>query len=179
MNDYYFETKRLYFRNWKESDKPVFAEMNADPDVMKYFVNSLNIAQSNAFAERIQKQINEKKYGLWAVELKENKQFIGFIGYNYTDFPSDFTPCIEIGWRLHKAFWDNGYATEGAKACLNYGFNVLNLNEIYSFTSFINKKSQKIMQKIGMKKVKEFNHPNVPDTNVLNRHVLYRIINIK
>jgi ribosomal-protein-alanine N-acetyltransferase len=175
MINYYFETERLYFRDWKETDKPIFAQMNADPNVMKYFVKTLDTQKSNEFVNRIGKQINEKGYGLWAVELKAEKQFIGFIGFNYTDFKSDFTPCIEIGWRLHNDYWLKGYATEGAKGCLNYGFNIIDLNEAYSFTTVSNKGSEKVMQKIGMKKIKEFNHPNIATSHALCKHVLYRI----
>jgi [ribosomal protein S5]-alanine N-acetyltransferase len=175
MIKYYFETERLYFRAWKETDKPIFAQMNANPNVMKYFVKALDARESDAFVHRIEKHINEKGYGLWAVELKEEKQFIGFIGFNYTDFQSDFTPCIEIGWRLHKDYWDQGYATEGAKGCLNYGFNCRGLDEVYSFTTVLNKGSEKVMQKIGMKKIKEFDHPNIEITHVLCKHVLYGI----
>jgi len=171
----YFETERLCFRGWQEEDKPEFALMNADPEVMQYFLRRLDESESNAFVSRIESHFAARGYGLWAVELKQNKEFIGFIGLTCTSFESDFTPCIEIGWRLKKSCWGNGYATEGAGGCLFYGFNTLGLTEIYSFTSVLNKRSERIMQKIGMTKIKEFSHPNVPAANPLNKHVLYRI----
>lgn len=150
--------------------------MNADPEVMRYFLKRLDESESNAFVSRIESHFAERGYGLWAVELKQKKEFIGFIGLTYTSFESDFTPCIEIGWRLKKECWGNGYATEGAMGCLFYSFNSLGLTEIYSFTSVLNKGSERIMQKIGMTKIKEFNHPNIPFSNPLRKHVLYRIV---
>jgi ribosomal-protein-alanine N-acetyltransferase len=169
------ETDRLILRRWKESDRNKFAKMNSDPIVMEYFVKTLTFGESDSLVERIKNRIETKGYGLWAAELKEGHQFMGFLGLNYTDFESDFTPCIEIAWRLAKEYWGNGYATEGAKATLHYGFSVLGIPEIFSFTSILNLKSENVMKKIGMEKVKEFNHPKIDPNNRLCSHVLYRI----
>ena len=109
------------------------------------------------------------------MELKNNQRFIGFIGFNHTDFQSDFTPCIEIGWRIGREYWGNGYATEGAKMALAYGFNNVAFSVVYSFTSKLNLKSENVMKKIGMKKVGEFNHPNIEPFHTLSEHVLYLI----
>lgn len=105
----------------------------------------------------------------------ENRAFIGFIGLARTPYKTSFNPCVEIGWRLKKNPWNLGYATEGAKRCLEFGFSHLNLTEIYSFTPCLNYRSEKVMQKIGMKKVGEFAHPKVEVGHVLPQHVLYRI----
>jgi RimJ/RimL family protein N-acetyltransferase len=169
------ETPRLYLRKWQKADRFPFAQMNADPAVMRYFLKPLTEEESHAFVDRIEKQMAERGYGLWAVELKQTNRFIGFIGFNYTDFPSDFTPCIEIGWRLQQASWGHGYATEGALGCLEFGFRTLGFTEIFSFTSVLNTPSEKVMQKIGMRKLKEFAHPRIEPTNPLCPHVLYRI----
>lgn len=102
---------------------------------------------------------------------------IGFIGFHIATFEADFTPCIEIGWRLKRDAWGKGYATEGARACLEFGFTNLNFKEVYSFIAKINKPSQNVMKKIGMHYVKDFNHPKIERNSNLCRHVLYVIRN--
>ena len=169
------ETERLILRTWRPEDREPFARMNADPDVMEYFLKRLTSAESDAFVDRIERGLSERGYGLWAAELKESGRFMGFIGFNYTDFPADFTPCIEIGWRLAAEFWGKGYATEGAAACLDLGFGKLGFTEVYSFTSKSNARSESVMKKIGMRKVREFKHPKIEEAHPLCGHVLYRI----
>jgi [ribosomal protein S5]-alanine N-acetyltransferase len=173
--EYIFESIRLNFRRWKKEDRKIFAEMNSNSECMKYFPKVLDENESNSFIDRIEKHIETRGYGLWAVEEKDTTHFIGFIGFNYTELKTDFSPCIEIGWRLHPKSWGKGYATEGAKTCLQYAYSSLKLNEIYSFTSKINTKSEHIMQKIGMKRIGNFLHPNIDRTNPLCEHVLYKI----
>jgi len=170
-----FESERLRFRRWSEADKLPFAQMNADDEVMKYFPNKLTRAASDAFIGRIEKHFEEFGYGLWAVEVKETGVFIGYIGFYQATFEADFTPCIEIGWRLSRESWNEGYATEGAKACLDYGFKELKFSEVYSFTSVINIKSINVMKKIGLEKVGEFNHPRLEQGNPLRAHVVYKL----
>jgi RimJ/RimL family protein N-acetyltransferase len=177
MIDIVLETPRLILRTWRQEDRIPFSRMNADPDIMRYFLKPLDAVESDAFVDRIEKGIRERGYGLWAVEVKDLSRFIGFIGFNYTDFPSDFTPCIEIGWRLDKTAWGQGYATEGARGCLDLGFKSLGFGEVYSFTSVLNTRSEKVMIKIGMSKIKEFEHPKIEESNPLRDHVLYRILN--
>ncbi len=171
----YFESDRLIFRDWEKSDLELFINMNKDSDVMKYFPNKLTSEESINFYQKIVDEFKKEGFGLYAVEYKEDNQFIGFIGFHKANFEADFTPCIEIGWRLRKEYWNKGLATEGAKACLYYGFNQLNLKEIYSFTSKINTPSENVMKKIGMKKLKEFDHPKVDSSSPLCKHVLYYI----
>jgi [ribosomal protein S5]-alanine N-acetyltransferase len=170
-----FESERLCFRMWKEEDKKIFSKMNSDPIVMEYFPKLLNEDESNKFYERIVNNLHNNDYGLWAVEIKNDNQFIGFIGFNDTTFKSNFTPCVEIGWRIKKEEWGKGYATEGAKACLFYGFNKIGLKEIFSFTSKTNKRSEKVMIKIGLNKIDEFKHPGIEEGNQLRKHVLYKL----
>jgi len=175
IREYVFETERLGFRMWQESDRIPFAEMNRDPDVMRYFPNSLSLEESNHLCDRIEKHFEVHGYGLWAVEHKKNREFIGFIGFSTATFESEFTPCIEIGWRIRKDFWKQGYAWEGATACLDFGFTQLGLKEIYSFTSEINQPSINVMRKIGMRHVSNFDHPKIENDNPLKKHVLYKI----
>lgn len=172
-NTYVFESERLGFRRWQASDRNAFSSVNADPIVMEYFPNVLTKEESDLLIERFEKYFVEKGYGLWTVEIKKNQEFIGFIGLLEINMDMEFKNSIEIGWRLDKRFWKKGYAVEGATACVDYAFNVLKMNEIYSFTSLLNQSSETVMKRIGMKKVKEFDHPNVEIDSPLRRHVLY------
>ncbi|MGA8163903.1 MAG: GNAT family N-acetyltransferase [Waddliaceae bacterium] len=169
-------TKRLLLRQWKDSDLPLFAKMNADARVMKYFPSRLSKEESDSLAKKIQKELREKEYGLWAVEVIGAAPFIGFLGLHYRDFPAPFTPCIEIGWRLVYEHWGKGYAFEAAEKVVEYAFNTLKLKEIVSFTTPDNKRSWNLMRKLGMNHNPEddFYHTKLPKDHPLGFHVLYR-----
>jgi len=172
-------TERLHLRQWKESDLPAFSNMNADPDVMKYYLSKLNSSESDTLAEKIFKLIDVKGWGFWAVELKVNSKFLGFVGLNEPDYTLPFSPCIEIGWRLGKQYWGKGYASEAAKQCLNVAFTQLDLDEVVSFTSLSNTRSQSVMKKIGMTNTaNNFHHPLVPRGHPLSEHVLFKIAKV-
>ncbi|WHX25064.1 GNAT family N-acetyltransferase [Virgibacillus halodenitrificans] len=171
----YFETSRLRLRDWEASDLEPFRQMNADERVMKYFPAPLSREETNLFYQLILSEFHECGFGLYAVERKENNEFIGFTGFHRATFEADFTPCIEIGWRLKREAWGKGYATEGAAACLRYGFTELGFRNIYSFTADINTLSKNVMAKIGMDFVGTFNHPKVDKNSPLYKHVLYHI----
>jgi 3-dehydroquinate dehydratase/shikimate dehydrogenase len=174
-------TKRLILRHWRQEDLPPFAKMNADHRVMEFFPSTLSEEESNALANRIQKELQEKPYGLWAVEVKNIAPFIGFVGLHYQDFPAPFTPCIEIGWRLAFEHWRKGYAFEASTAVIQYTFETLALEEIVSFTSVKNERSRGLMEKLGMKHdpQDDFEHPKVSENHPLRPHVLYRLKNPK
>ncbi len=177
MKTYFFKSARLGFRNWIESDTESFVAMNEDERVMAFFPNLLSRSETLLMIDRFRNNISQNGFGFFAVELLENNAFIGFIGLNRPQFESYFTPCIEIGWRLQYDFWHQGLATEGAKACLEFAFNTLNINKIYSFTPLQNKPSEKVMQRIGMTKEGEFDHPMIsPDNSLCVAH-LYSIKN--
>ncbi|MDP4091352.1 MAG: GNAT family N-acetyltransferase [Bacillota bacterium] len=169
----YLETERLVFRDWNEQDLIEFRTMNNDTRVMKYFPKTLTEQETDGFYQRIQDEFKDFGYGLYAVEAKCNSDFIGFIGFHRATFDAVFTPCVEIGWRLKYDAWGKGYAAEGAKACLRYGFDTLNFNKVYSFTSKVNLPSINVMEKIDMEKVMEFKHPNIAHSSPLSEHVLY------
>ncbi|KOP82735.1 GNAT family N-acetyltransferase [Cytobacillus solani] len=171
----YIETSRLHLRDWEETDLEPFRRLNRDVKVMKYFPKTLSAEETNKFYQSIVSEFNECGFGLYAVEEKENKEFMGFIGFHRAIFEADFTPCIEIGWRLKKEAWGKGYATEGAGACLHYGFNELGFRDVYSFTAEINKPSINVMKKIGLSFINNFDHPKVEKNSPLNKHVLYYI----
>ena len=175
MKSYLFKSKRLGFRNWNESDIIPFTLLNKDPEVMKFFPNTLTHLEVKSFIEKNNAHYNTYGYNLYAVDTIEDELFIGFIGFFQVNFNAFFTPCIEIGWRLKKEAWNKGYATEGAQRCLSHGFNVLGFNEIYSFTAINNVKSERVMQKIDMKKLGYFQHPKLEHGHPLKKHVVYKI----
>ncbi len=177
MSCYIISTERLGLRRWIESDLIPFTQMNKDVEVMKYFPTTLTDKETFAMVQRINLHFDKNSFGLFAVENKLTGQFIGFTGFAIPTFDAFFTPCIEIGWRYKKEAWGQGFATEAANACLNYGFDSLQFDKVVSFTSAINLNSEKVMKNIGMSKVGEFDHPKVEVTNILCKHVLYEIKN--
>ena len=143
------ETQRLYLRQWKQDDLSAFSRMNADERVMEFFPSTLSEKESNFLAEKIQQELKEKNYGLWAVEVKGGSSFIGFVGLHYQDFTAPFTPCIEIGWRLAFEYWRKGYAFEASLKVLEYAFQELKIEEIVSFTAKKKLSFKEINGKIG------------------------------
>lgn len=170
----YAETERLVLRSWKPEDLPVFAAMNMDNRVMRFFPALLSEAQSEAFYNRIQDELARKGWGLFAVELKSTGAFIGYIGLHEIGFEADFTPGVEIGWRLGADYHNRRYATEGAEAVLKLA-GECGLKRVYSFTAAINAPSERVMQKLGMIKAGEFDYPALPEDSPLLTHVLYSI----
>ena len=169
-------TDRLRLRQWRDEDLDPFGALNADPEVMRFFPDRLSRAQSDEFARKLRATIDRQGWGLWAVEVAEGPSFIGFVGLSRPSFRAHFMPAVEVGWRLARSSWGNGYATEAASAAVSFGFDRLRLEEIVSFTSAINERSIRVMRRIGMAHdpADDFNHPDVPD-GPLRRHVLYRI----
>ena len=170
-------TDRLLLRRWRPDDLEPFAAMNADPVVMEYFPATLARDASDAFVARIETCFAENGYGLWAVEPVDDPRFAGYVGLWPAVFEAHFTPAVEIGWRLDKAFWGRGYAPEAARTVLADGFGRLGLDEIVSFTATSNLRSQRVMAKIGMTHdpADDFDHPTLDPASPLRRHVLYRI----
>ena len=170
------ETPRLILRQWKKEDRPLFAKINADSDVMEFYPSILEKKESDEFAQKLESLITKRGWGLWAVETKDEKKFIGFVGLHKPTYDLPIKSCVEIGWRLAKEYWGNGFATEAANAALDIAFGKLNLPEVYSFTSIINKKSKAVMERLGMVNTnKNFNHPMLPENSQLSEHYLYKI----
>ena len=170
----YTETPRLLIRDWEKHDIAPFASINSDVRVMEYFPHPLSETESTNLYNRINQEFIDFGFGLYVIERKEDKAFLGFTGFHNFTFETDFSPGVEIAWRLRYEDWNKGYVTEAANACLDYARNYLRFTELFSFTSLHNKRSERVMQKIGMEKIKEFDHPNVPDGHWLKRHVLYK-----
>jgi RimJ/RimL family protein N-acetyltransferase len=176
-NDPELRTSRLILRRWRDTDRAPFAALNADPVVMEHFRSPLRREESDALSDRITADIDERGWGLWAVEVPGTAAFAGFIGLNPATFDAPFTPAVEVGWRLAREHWGCGYATEGARAALSFGFDALALEEIVSFTTHGNARSRRVMERLGMRRdpADDFDNPNVPDGDPLRPHVLYRL----
>ena len=168
-------TPRLILRPWRTSDLPLFAEQNADPEVMMYLNGVLSRQQSDAYVERAQAHLAEVGFCKWAVEAPGVASFIGAVGLTRVKFEATFTPALEVAWRLHRHFWGHGYATEAAQASIEDGFKRVGLKEIVSMTALGNSASQRVMLRLGMNRSIEFDHPLLTAANPLQRHVLFRL----
>lgn len=169
-------TPRLILRQWRDDDLEPFAELNRDAETMRYFPAWLSREESDAFAASVKLALELRGWGLWAVEVVDGAPFIGFVGLNEVSFDAHFAPAVEVGWRLRRDQWGRGYAPEAAKAALEFGFVELGLTEIVAMTTPSNKRSRRVMERLGMtrKAADDFDHPKVPN-GPLRRHVLYRI----
>jgi RimJ/RimL family protein N-acetyltransferase len=171
------KTERLWLRRWRPGDLGPLAAMNADPEVMEHFPATLSRAQSAAMIERFEASFESHGYGLWAVEAPGRAGLIGFVGLSRIELEVPFAPAVEVGWRLARAFWGEGLATEAARASLAFGFAEIGLPEIVSFTSERNVRSRAVMERLQMRRdhAEDFDHPLLPVGDPLRRHVLYRV----
>ncbi|MEQ1864636.1 MAG: GNAT family N-acetyltransferase, partial [Micropepsaceae bacterium] len=171
------ESARLILRRWRDEDLEPFAAINADPAAMRFMPGVMTREETRALVARIDEHHKAHGFGIWALEAPGVAAFVGFLGLQNVGFEAPFTPAVEIGWRLAPAFWGKGYATEGAKAALRFGFEDLNLDQIVSFTVAANKPSWSVMERIGMVRDADgdFDHPRLPVGHALRRHVLYRM----
>ena len=156
-------TERLILRRWTDADRAPFAEMNANPEVMRYFPNVMTEQETDSMVDRIEQGFENNGFGLWAVEI--DGRFAGLTGLNRTTFETPMGPHVEIGWRFARWAWGQGYATEAAQCVLDAAFTDLGLSEVYSFTTETNLPSERVMQRIGMKRRTDldFDHPNTPE----------------
>jgi len=176
MEKYIIKTSRLGLRNWQDSDIENATMMNADMAVMEFFPNIWSRQETEKFIKRMQTHFSEHGFCYFAVDELNTGNFIGFTGLLHQTYQTNFTPFIDIGWRLMPNAWGKGFATEGANACLNYAFHTLNLPTIFAIAPELNLKSQKVMQKIGMTEYAHFIHPKIDPGNPLKKCVAYRIL---
>lgn len=171
------ETERLILRTWTDKDADPYYDLNQDPKVIEFLLGPLTMQEVKDFITATNQQFDKIGYTLFAVEEKVSSKLIGFIGLNPPKWEAHFTPCVEIGWRLSSQYWNKGYATEGAKAALEYGFNKCDLTEIVSFAVPANVRSIRVMDKIGMQRDLngDFAHPKLAPEHKFSKHVLYRI----
>ena len=170
-------TDRLLLRLWRPDDRPVFARMSADPEVMEFFVAPLTREESGAFVDRTESGFAEHGFGVWAAEEISTGAFVGFAGLLHQTFEASFTPTFEIGYRFARHAWGHGYATEAAQEAVRFGFERAGLLEIVSMTAVGNVRSRAVMRKLGMTHDPgdDFDHPRIPDGHPLKRHVLCRL----
>lgn len=171
------KTQRCILRPWKGTDLLHFSQINADPKVMEFYPATLSRSESDALAEKIQRESELRGYGFWAIEVPGVADFIGYVGLNYWNLEASFAPCVDVGWRLGSAYWGYGYATEGARAALKYGFETLELAEIVAMATVENLRSHKVMQRLGMihNPQEDFHHPKLSKDDPLSLRVLYRL----
>jgi RimJ/RimL family protein N-acetyltransferase len=168
-------TERLLMRRWRDSDRGPFAAMNADPEVMRYFPETLDRAASDGYLDRIEALFQRQGFGLWALEQAATGRFLGFTGLNPMPPGVPGAGGMEVGWRLAAHAWHQGFATEAASAALDVAFRGAGLAEIWSMTAVLNEPSQAVMRRLGMTLYGHFEHPRVEPGHRLRPHVVYRI----
>lgn len=170
------ETPRILLRAWKESDLEPWIALNLDPENLRFFPRTYSSEESKASFLRIRELLQANSFGLWAAEEKSSELFMGFVGISLQNIPGvAFMPCHEIGWRLDKQFWGNGYATEAARVILEFGLHEVGIDKIFSFTAAQNLPSINVMKKIGLHERAElaFAHPRIDDSSPVKMHVVY------
>lgn len=175
MTDHLFRSERLGFRAWRGADQAMMAAINADPEVMRFFPGTVAAEQTNAFVERMQVHLEQKGFCYYAVDDLWDGGFIGFIGMMVQEYPAAFTPCVDIGWRLKRAYWGQGLATEGARRCLDHAFTDLGMTEVLATAPLVNRPSIRVMEKVGMGPRGTFIHPYLVNDPRLKECVLYGI----
>ena len=170
-------TERLELRPWADSDLAPLAALNADPEVMQYMPRTLSRAESDALVAQACRALAARGFGLWALELRAEREFLGLVGLAEVTFAAPFAPSLEILWRLKRAAWGRGYATEAAHACLELAFATLAVPEVVAFTVPENRRSRAVMERLGMRRDPrdDFEHPRLPAGHLLRPHVLYRL----
>ena len=169
-------TRRCVLRQWKDADLAPWAAMNADPEVRRHFPTVLDAEQAHAEAGRCRDAIAQRGWGMWALEVPGAFAFAGFVGLNVPHYDAHFVPAVEIGWRLPRAAWSQGLASEAAQAALDFAFTHLDLREVIAVAVPGNEPSRRVMQRLGMvhDEAGDFDHPRVEAGHPLRRHVLYR-----
>ena len=170
-------TSRLRLRLWRDEDLQPYAALNADPRVREFFPSLQTHQESADSMQFIRDHWQQRGFGLWAVEVVGGAPFIGFIGLSVPSFDAPFMPCVELGYRLAFDHWRNGYATEGSRAALTFGFASVVLSEIVAMTTVGNERSRRVMERLGMRRnpADDFDHPNIVAGHPLRHHVLYRL----
>lgn len=172
---YTLQSSRAVLRQWRPEDYPHFARMNADEEVMRYFPKLLSRDESDALCDKFSGLIDQKGWGFWVAERRSDSAFLGLVGLNLVD-DLPLPDCIEVGWRLDRPHWGNGYATECAQAALHFAFSVLQQGSVAAFTAVSNTPSRKVMERLGMRDRDEnFLHPRVSTDSALREHVHYLI----
>lgn len=173
------ETGRLLLRRWLPRDRAPFAALNADPAVMEFFPRLLTRAESDALVQRLEDRWTSDGIGFAVAERRADGAFVGMVGLSRVRFgePGPLEGALEIGWRLPRGAWGQGYATEAAAGWLAHGFGTLGAAEIVAFAVPANARSLAVMRRLGMRRdeSRSFEHPSLPEGHALRRHVLSAI----
>ena len=171
-------TERLLLRQWRDADLAPFAEMSADAQVMEFLPPLTAPGACEAWAARLKAHWRDHDFGRWVVELPGEASLIGVVGLAWILYEAHFTPAVEVAWRLERAYWGRGFATEAARAALDYGFDKLGFAEIVAVTVPANLRSRRVMERLGMTRdpADDYDHPNHPQ-GPFKHHVLYRRCN--
>ncbi len=169
------KTERLILRDWREEDIEAFVAISSDPVVMRFYSAIPSREKTVKWVQAMSAKLAAGSLGFLAAELKDNGRFVGFIGLNYPIFDLPIARIPEIGWRIARDLWGQGLAPEGAKACIEYGFETLKLPEIVAYTAGANLPSQRVMEKIGMKRdpTRDYDHPNIAEGHPFRRHLVW------
>ncbi|WP_068829116.1 GNAT family N-acetyltransferase [Pseudomonas sp. BMS12] len=170
-------SERLILRPWRDADLDALAAMSADPEVMVHFPATLDRVGSAELLGKLTAHQAAHGFTFWCLERQADGRVIGFTGLARVSFAAPFVPAVEIGWRLARPFWGQGYALEAARRALDFAFDDLDLPEVVSFTVPANQRSWGVMQRLGMRRdpADDFEHPNLPPGHPLRPHLLYRI----
>ena len=146
------ETERLLLRRWRDEDLEPYARMCADPEVMRFIGNGsvLTREESDGQILRFLRHWDERGFVLWVLEEKEGGAFVGFAGLAHQEDWVEGAHKTEVGWRLDRAFWGRGLATEAARASVAYGFETLGLERIISIIQPENRASRRVAEKAGL-----------------------------
>jgi RimJ/RimL family protein N-acetyltransferase len=170
------ETPRMILRGWTDADIEAWAQMNEDPRVREFFPGTVPREKSIADGQIMRENLERNGYGWFVAEVKGVMPFAGAVALLPVHFEAPFTPANEVGWRFATSAWGRGYATEAARAALQYGVEKLGWDEIVAFTAAINQRSRRVMERLGMTydPADDFQHPRLAEGDRLRHHVLYR-----
>ncbi|MFD9224607.1 GNAT family N-acetyltransferase [Streptomyces sp. NPDC002730] len=155
------QTPRLLLRRWHEDDLVPMAEINADPEVMQWIGDGSvrDLEQTAEDIERWEEEWDEEGFGLFAVELLASGELAGFVGLSVPVFLPEVLPAVEIGWRLGRQFWGQGYASEAAHASLEFALQDRGLDRVISIARTGHEASENVMRKLGMELERQTTHP--------------------
>jgi RimJ/RimL family protein N-acetyltransferase len=169
------ETERLILRPWREADRAPFIAMSADPAVMETLGGVLSEADALAYIDRADLRLRVFGFTRWALERRSDGSLIGAVGLAPVHQSLPIPAGFEMGWRLVRDAWGQGYATEAAKAAIAHGFEQGGLTEVYAFTSHPNLRSQAVMERAGLVRAEtlDFDHPALPEGDAMRRHLVW------
>lgn len=167
------DSERLALRAFTKGDLDDLAALNSDPDVMRFFPATMSPAESAEAMKRWNERLAKNGIGMLCARERRDGSFVGIIGAQWVPYPADFTPAIEIGWRLAVSKWGRGLATEGARCVIDYVFATQDVDEVVAVAVLQNVASTAVMHRLGMQEVGRFEHPLVDPGSRLRLHSIH------